>query len=218
MIRKIIAILIVLVCILAAPAFSFNNDDYRTYLTLGGGVSLLDDLEGFHSTIVPPAIPLDPRTGENVTISSEQGFNGFIATGRAYNEGRVEFSLGFHSVDLEEVEGLVTPVTTLDGSFKVATFLVSVFWDFNTDGAVSPYFGGGIGVCQARLDDTILLTDNRDTALAYQLGFGLSFNMGKNTQLDVGYKMLSVVEPNLGPIDQDYLVLHNGNAAIRFLF
>jgi opacity protein-like surface antigen len=101
---------------------------------------------------------------------------------------------------------------------QVAAFLASIFWDFNTTGALSPYFGLGVGVSHIRIDDDTLGTDNRDGAFAYQLGIGVSFNMSENTKFDVGYKMLGIVEPNLGPLDPDYVVMHNGNAALRFLF
>ncbi len=206
MIRKISAALIVLTCLVAMPAFARSGDEYRPYLTLGGGVSLLADMKETHPTL------------SDITVSSDQGFNGYIATGRAYDDGRVEFSLGYHVTDLEEYEDSLGATTDLQGDLQVAAFLVSIFWDFNTDGAVSPYFGGGIGVCQIRLDDDTLSADNRDGALAYQLGLGLSFNLSENTKFDVGYKLLGVVEPNLGPLDPDYLVMHNGNAALRFLF
>lgn len=209
MIRKIAAVLVILICFFAAPAFS-HDEDYRTYLTLGGGLTFMQETEQDHSDTV--SFPNNP-----ITISSDSGFNGFIATGLDYDNGRVEFSLGYNQADFEEFEDSTGATTDLEGNLKVASFLVSVFWDFNKDGSVSPYFGGGVGVCHIKLDDTII-GENRDGALAYQLGLGLSFNMSENTKFDVGYKMLSVVEPNLGPIDPDYVVLHNGNAALRFLF
>ncbi len=207
MVRKILAILIVLACFIATPAFARYGDDYRVYLTIGGGATLVDDLKEDHPTLL-----------DHLTVSSDQGFNGFIATGRYYEAGRVEFSLGYHSADLDEYEDSLGATTDLTGDLQVAALLASVFWDFNKDGAISPYFGGGIGVCQIRIDDDTLVANNRDGALAYQLGLGLSFNMSENTQFDIGYKLLGVVEPNLGPLDPDYVVLHNGNAALRFLF
>jgi opacity protein-like surface antigen len=60
--------------------------------------------------------------------------------------------------------------------------------------------------------------DNRDAALAYQVGLGLSFKMNESFLLDLGYKMLGIVEPNIGNLDPDYLTMHNGNAGFRFLF
>lgn len=208
MIRKILATLIVLTCFVATPAFTWQGDEYRPYLTLGGGVNLLADMD----TGLEPG-PVD------VKVSADQGFNGFIAGGRAYDDGRVEFSFSYHAADLEEVEINSTgAITDLEGNLQVAAFLASIFWDFNTTGAISPYFGVGIGACQIRIDDTILGADNRDSALAYQFGLGMSFNMSENTKFDIGYKMLGVVEANLGPLDPDYLVMHNGNAALRFLF
>ena len=206
MIRKILVILIVLVCLTATSAFARYGDDYRTYLTIGGGVSLLGDLEETHPTL------------GYMEISADQGFNGFIATGRYYEAGRVEFSLGYHVTDLEEYEDILGATTDLTGDLQVATFLLSVFYDFNRDGAISPYFGGGIGFAHTAFDDDTLVADNSDGAFAYQLGLGLSFNMSENTQFDIGYKLLGVVESNLGPIDPDYFIMHNGNAALRFLF
>ena len=208
MTRKIFAALIVLICLVSTSAFARPGDEYRPFLTIGGGVSFMDDIKENHSTLL-----------DHLKISADNGYNGFIAAGRAYDVGRVEFSLGYHSVDLDKAKFRTAGTTVdLDGDLQVAPLLVSIFWDFNTEGSVSPYFGGGIGVCHIRIDDDGLGADNRDNPFAYQLGLGLSFNLKENTKLDIGYKLLGVVEPNLGPLDPDYVLLHNGNAALRFLF
>ena len=182
MIRKIIVALVVLTCLVVPSAFARPGDPYRPYLTLGGGVTMMADL-----TDEP-----HPILGE-IDITSDGGFNGFIAAGRAYDDGRVEFSLGYSSVQLDEVENSLGVKTDLEGDIQVASFLGSIFWDFNTKGALSPYFGLGVGVCQIRIDDTIIGADNRDAALAYQVGLGLSFNLSESTKFDVGYKLLGVV-------------------------
>ena len=208
MIRKILAILFVLVCIGAAPALSATfYPDYRPYLTIGGGVSLLSEIDNeLHSTL-----------GE-ISVSSDPGFNAYIASGLAYDAGRIEFSLAYHNLDLDEFEDSLGAKTDLTGDAQVAAFHFSMFWDFNKDGMLSPYFGGGIGVAGIDFDDNLLQTGSSGGVFSYQLGAGVSFYINENTQLDLGYKLLGFVEPNLGPLDPDYMVLHSGNAGLRFLF
>ena len=101
MIRKISTILVVLTLFVVTSAFARPGDPYRPYLSIGGGVSLLSDID---TTI--------EFSMNDIKISSDLGFNGFIAGGRAYDDGRVEFSLSYHGVDLDEVELNSTGATT----------------------------------------------------------------------------------------------------------
>ncbi len=207
MIRKVLAALVVLTCLVVAPASAFV-EDYRTYFTIGGGVSLLADIKEDHPVLL-----------DNITVSSDMGFNGYVGFGRSYNDGRVEFTIGYHATDLDEFAGSGGATTDLQGDFQVATALLSVFWEFNKDGSLSPYFGLGIGGCHTRILDDTLSADTRDSALAGQFGLGFSFSVNENTRFDIGYRLLGIVEPDTGPLESaDYLLMHSGNAALRFLY
>ncbi|PLX98650.1 MAG: hypothetical protein C0623_11615 [Desulfuromonas sp.] len=209
MIRKVCTILIILICVTATSAFAFDQD-YRKYLTLGGGFTLMQETDQNHDDSVT-------FVNQPLTISSDKGFNGFLATGMSYDAGRVEFSLHYNQAEFEEFKDSLGATTNLEGNLKFVSFLMSVFWEFNKDGIMSPYFGGGIGACHIKMDDSTL-GENRDGAAVIQLGIGLNFNISENLELDLGYKAMSVVEPNLGPINPSYLTTHNGNLAFRFLY
>ena len=204
MIRKTFAIFAALACLFTAQAFALDTD-YRPYMTIGGGASVLNEKD----------VTL---AGVGYSLSSEVGFNGFVGYGLEYQAGRVEFTLGYLTTDLDEIKAATGGATTdLNGELDVATFLVSVYYDFNRDGAVSPYFGGGIGAAAVKLNDSIL-TDGEDNAFAYQFGLGLTFNMSENTKLDLGYRLLGYAEAELGSTTQESTALHSGNAALRFIF
>jgi len=201
MIRKTFVIFAALACLFTAQAFALDTD-YRPYMTIGGGVTLLEEKD----------LP-----GIDYTLSSDLGFNALIGYGLEYRAGRVEFTADYRLADLDEVEDGSGVITDLNGDISVAAFLMSIYYDFNRDGAISPYFGGGIGIANTRIEDNFL-GDASDNAFAYQFGLGLTMNLSENTKLDLGYKLLGLAEPNLGQVDPNYFLFHNGNAAFRFVF
>ena len=206
--RTLIVVLALTACLFTSQAFAglFSDtyfDDARSYLTLGGGATMLQT-----------ANISDPSGADR--ISTLPGFNGMIATGLAWDVGRVEISASYSDLQFDEqrVVGVVSP---LDGNLQMFTLLASVFYDFNKDGAMSPYFGGGIGA--ARLDiNSNDLAGNDAFTFAYQLGVGLTLNTSDDFVIDVGYRLLGTNSVNFGETKADYLMFHNANIGLRWLF
>ena len=179
-------------------------DDARSYLTLGGG-----------ATILQAAAISDP-SGAN-RISTLPGFNGFIAAGLAWDVGRVELSASYSDLqfDTQSIGGVESP---LDGTLQMFNVLASVFYDFNKDGFLSPYFGGGIGAARLGINSTDLAGNDAFT-FAYQLGLGVTMNTGDSFAIDLGYRLVGTNSVNFGGgTTADYLLFHNANVGFRFLF
>jgi len=207
MIRKIIFALVVLTCLVVPSAFARPGDIYRPYLTIGGGY-----------TLVPDTDVNNPGMGNEQTIISKDGYNFVVATGLAYDVGRVEFSISHHRNNFDEREFIASNTKgSLDGYLAANTFLLSIYYDFNKDGAISPYFGGGVGISQLRLK-SVNLTNGDDNATSFQLCAGVSLNLGENTQFDLGYKLLGISEADLGSTNQEQMYMNNATLALRFLF
>ncbi len=179
-------------------------DDARSYLTLGGG-----------STILQTANISDP-SGAN-RISTLPGFNGMIAAGLDWEVGRVELSASYSDLQFD-TQSIAGVESSLDGNLQVFSLLASVFYDFNKAGAISPYFGGGIGAARLGINSTDLAGNDAFT-FAYQLGVGLTLNTSNSFVIDLGYRLLGTNSVNFGGgTKADYLLFHNANVGFRFLF
>lgn len=206
--RTLIVVLALTACLFTSNAFAglfadTYTDDARAYLTLSGG-----------ATQMVAAGISDPGGADRIT--AQPGYNVMIATGLAWDVGRLEFSGGYNYQDFDEqrLNGVNAP---LDGRLKVYNLLMSVFFDFNKDGMMSPYFGGGIGGARLdiRSDD---LAGNDAFTFAYQLGLGLTLNTSDNFVIDVGYRLLGTNNVDFGQTSADYLLFNNVNVGLRWLF
>jgi opacity protein-like surface antigen len=180
-------------------------DEARPYFTLGGGASKMQGA-GITDTTTPGA----------TRISVEPGFNAMIATGLAWDVGRLEFSGGvlYEKLDQININGNWTDT---DGNITMYNLMLSVFYDFNKDGMISPYFGGGVGA--ARMDLTSSdLSGNDAFTFAYQLGAGLTLNTSDSFVIDLGYRLLGTNKINFGGTTTDAFVFQNANVGLRWLF
>ena len=206
--RTLIVVLALTACLFTSNAFAglfadTYTDNARGYLTLSGG-----------ATQMVAAGIADPSGADRIT--AELGYNAMIATGLAWDVGRLEFSGGYNYQNLDE-QRLNGVNANIDGSLTMYNLLMSVFFDFNKDGMMSPYFGGGIG--GARFDiSSPDLAGNDAFTFAYQLGLGLTLNTSDNFVIDVGYRLLGTNNVNFGQTSADYLLFNNVNLGLRWLF
>ncbi len=177
-------------------------DDARGYLTLSGGASKV------------LGIDLTDPSGAT-RLSFLPGYNASIATGLAWDVGRVEFSGGYLYSDLDQVQNGTWSDTT--GNIRMLNFMMSVFFDFNKDGMMSPYFGGGVG--GARFDlDTTAVTGGQAFTFQYQLGAGVTLNTSDSFVIDIGYKFLGTNSVDFGETKADAILINHINVGFRFLF
>jgi opacity protein-like surface antigen len=201
--RSVIVVLALTTCLFSTQALAM--DEARPYFTLGGGLSKMKGAGVSDSNFLT-----------TTRISVKPGFNAMIATGLAWDVGRLEFSGGVLYEKLDQVN-VAASWNDTSGEITMYNLMMSVFYDFNKDGMISPYFGGGIG--GARLDITSPdLSGNDAFSFAYQLGAGLTLNTSDNFVIDLGYRMVGTNKLDFGGTTSDYFIFQNANVGLRFLF
>ena len=204
--RTLIVMLALTACLFTSNAFAglLNSytDDARGYLTLSGGASKV------------MGIDLSDPSGAT-RLSFLPGYNATIATGLAWDVGRLEFSGQYTYSALDQVQNGSWSDTT--GKMKAFDLLMSVFYDFNKDGLLSPYFGGGVGAAWFDLD-TPAVTGGSAFSFAYQGGAGVTINTSDNFGIDLGYKVQNTNSVNFGATKADNILIQNINVGLRWLF
>jgi len=206
--RRLVPVLVLAICFAATPALAgkYNDDEGRPYLTLSGGGSKIFSADFY-----------DTATSTNHDIVTDYGFNGMVAAGLAYKAGRVELSGGYNYMKFDEEKINGAPATALNGSINAMSLLISAFFEGNSDGAISPYIGGGVGAARVAIDSGMLAA-KKGTGFAYQVGGGINLNMGDSFSVDLGYRLLGVTNVSLGNFDADSVLFHNANVGLRFIF
>lgn len=69
----------------------------------------------------------------------------------------------------------------------VTSFMANGYYDFRTNGPVTPYIGGGVGVARVGVDITGF-ADDSDTAFAYNGQAGFKIDLYRGGQFTVGYR------------------------------
>ena len=206
--RTLIVVLALTTCLFTTQAFAglmadTYFDDATPYLTLGGGVS---KMKGTGIT--------DPSGATRVSVLP--GYNAMLATGLAWDVGRVELSASYVYENLDQLN-IGGSWADTEGNITMFNLMASVFYDFNKDGMMSPYFGVGVG--GARLDlDSDVLAGNDAFTFAYQLGAGLTLNTSDSFVIDLGYKLLGTNSVDFGETKADFIMFQNVNLGFRFLF
>jgi opacity protein-like surface antigen len=200
-------VLVLAICFAATPALAgkYDEDVARPYLTLSGGVSKVYGVDFDNVSTV-----------NSYRLTTDYGYNGMVAAGLAYRVGRIELSGGYRYLKNDEIKINGAPAIPASGNVDAYDLLLSVFYDFNSDGTLSPYFGGGVGAARVNLNDGTI--NKKDIGFAYQLGAGINLNMSKSFAIDLGYRLLGVTNLDYGAVKMDGILFHNANMGLRFLF
>jgi outer membrane protein OmpA-like peptidoglycan-associated protein len=124
---------------------------------------------------------------------------GYAFSGGLRLEG--EISHRFNALD--------TSVAT-DGDTHAWAAMLNGYYDFNADGAISPYVGLGVGAARVNGNGSVgpLAYDDQDTAFAYQGAVGVAFAVSDQLSLDVGYRYFTAPElsftSNVGDFESGY--------------
>jgi opacity protein-like surface antigen len=176
------------------------------YLSVFGGLSVPDDLEGSGE-----------YNGTEFTISLEldNGFTFGGALGARLNDwlrAEAEVSGNWHDLSgygvIETSQGDVDVNTDLSGDVG-ALFLLGNLWvEMPTGGPVKPYAGGGAGLGRIDLDG------DAGWGFAYQAGAGVGLDLTQNVALDIGYRFKAI---NDADDTADYSS-HNAVVGLRWGF
>jgi len=157
-----------------------------TYIAGHLGASLMTD-----SNVSVAGVP----TG---AASYKTGVNGAAAFGYSYVPGRVEVELNYNT---NEIDGSSDTYDSLALMFNAYAEFFDQDVGFTT---ISTYIGGGLGVSQLTLDAAT--TDNSEFVFAWQLAFGLGWELSEKLIMDLGYRHFVTADPAFdgGVLEVDY--------------
>lgn len=158
----------------------------------------------------------------------ELGYIGTAAVGYSWffpetiADVRVELEGSYRYNDLDEIGSVSS-----DGDVQAFSALVNGYFDFRTNLPVVPYIGAGVGATHIRHEDdgrggAIASIDDNDTALAYQVMAGLTYNMSENLAIGVEYRFHETEDFTLsrsaGPDFEDEYNHHSAMLTVRLGF
>ena len=181
----------VFVLLLSSTVFAADG----VYVGGNIGLSILHD-----SDLTEPGTILETEFDPGFDVN---GIIGFYAA----DQVRVEAELAYRSNDVDSLHSAGTDIAGV-GEASALSLLANVFYDIKTGSAVTPYLGGGIGFATIEFKDItgggIMTGSADDTVFAYQLGFGIGYEINENTTLDIGYRYFATTNPNLNETDAEY--------------
>ena len=128
---------------------------------------------------------------------------------------RLEAQVAYRSSKIHDIEVTYMNVVGMgvdggSGDITSLSLMVNTWYDFYNRERWSPYFGGGVGMAQASLEDFSieihpnvpdppitqrLLVDDEDWKFAYQAGVGVGYVLSKSFNVDLGYRYFASLEP-----------------------
>lgn len=178
--------------------------------------SVIAEEGGYFSAFIGPsflknATFYDPGVPVTVDTEFKTGLTVGIALGYNLGTFRLEGEAGYRTHSIDKFEG----------DIKTLSYLVNGFYDINTTTAFTPYIGGGAGIAKIDVKDVsmdgVSVDKADDTVLAYQLGAGIGYAIGKKLTLDIGYRYFATSNPEFEGTDSKYRS-QNITAGIRFAF
>jgi opacity protein-like surface antigen len=147
------------------------------------------------------AIPEDTHisyAGGNYLVDFNTGFTvGAVLGTQLLPAMRGELELSYAQFDSDTAtDGGVT--TNAPGDVGAVFLLANLWQDFDIGRSVTPYGGFGLGMAFANVDIDILNNgggiDDTTTALAAQLGAGITFDVTDRVTIDTGYRFKMVLD------------------------
>ena len=128
---------------------------------------------------------------------------------------RLEGQVGYRSSKIDDIEVTYMNVVGIgvdggSGDITSLSLMGNAWYDFYNRGRWSPYFGGGIGMAQASLEDFSiethpnvpdppitqrLLVDDKDWQFAYQAGAGVGYGLSESFTVDLSYRYFASLKP-----------------------
>ena len=165
----------------STPAVARDNS---AYVGLEGGVILADDMD-FDASGVEASVD------DAFSIDFKPGFDLDLILGYDFGMIRAEGELAYKWVGVDEIDGIFTEGTSIDGDghVGVTSLMGNVLLDFGDDDSTSFYVGGGAGWARVKpagvgVDD--ITFNDKDSGLAWQLIAGVRYAI--TPHIDIGAK------------------------------
>lgn len=159
---------------------------------------------------------LDGYSYGNMSFDGGMSFAG--AYGFYRENGRAEIELVLQNNDADyftDTSGMLGS-GPVNGELSATQILGNYYTDFQSDGAVVPYVGGGAGLFLIKFDDG---TDTLEsTNLGYHLDLGIGINTSDNMMFDIGLRYTSTLSrpsDNFGGVEFEW---DYTNTTITFSF
>lgn len=134
----------------------------------------------------------------NRSVDTDTGWAAVPSIGYRYNNGlRTELELGYRKNDVDSISG----VSNGSGEIKTKSAMLNLLYDVNTNGRISPYIGGGVGIANVKYDNVNPIgiggITDKDDVFAYQGMAGLSYAMNDAIELAAEYRYFATRDPDL---------------------
>ncbi len=197
--KKIAIAAAALVTTMASSALAADGPYIGGYLGMANLSDSTLEQEGF----IPAELSFDSGLGFGFVLGTK-------------NDGvRIEAEVARKSNDLDQFSVVGFGSEEGQGDVSATSLMINVFKDIDTQGAMTPYFGGGIGF--SNLDAEIFGVSADDTVFSYQFGAGLGIAMSEKATLDFGYRYFATADPDFEGIEAEY-DSHNFNIGLRTSF
>ena len=195
--------------LIASAAHAEETKDRKWYIGGHTGITITPDLDYDESSV------LLSGTLDNDTTVNFGAAVGYHVTPNM----RAEFELSYRDADFDaDIDQF--PTITGSGSLKTWTGLINGYYDFREGKNLRPYVSAGIGFARHEADLSLANIDlgsETDTVFAYQLGTGLSYDIGERTALFTGYRYLGSSDPEYDTFETEYNA-HEVNVGVRYRF
>lgn len=225
--RTGLGIVIVAAIAAAAPAAHAAEGDW--YVSAYGGGMFL---ERAHNRV----------NGNPIDFSSiaKTGYNYRAAVG-VYRapQVRVEGEIGYRRASLDKLSvnndgglGAAAGTAPLTGSVSASghttaiSAMLNAYYDYDTGSAWRPYIDAGIGAARLSMKNVaaggVPVVNAFDTVFAYQLGFGIGYEVTKSLTLALEYRYFTTLDPTFrdaaGNSFNSEFTSHNLSFGIRYRF
>jgi opacity protein-like surface antigen len=151
-------------------------------------------------------------------ISFDNGIGLSLAVGSKVDSLRYEGEFSYRTNDMDTISAndMGTPVSIpVNGDITAMTLMGNIYGDINTDSAVTPFIGIGLGF--SKLDGDLEGDSENDTVFAYQLILGTGFKVNDTTNIDVSYRYFATADAEFDGTEIEYAT-HNIMVGARFSF
>jgi opacity protein-like surface antigen len=187
----------------AATGFSLGRAKADTGWTLGAAIGMDIGASGFRGELEFSSRGNSLKGGRLDAVAQDSDLATFVfpSTGAVFHPMGV--TVRPPGLNLGAQTALVSTTATFQANFATAihdasngnatTFalMANVWYDFDWDGALKPYVGGGVGFARTRVQvgGGEILQGEQDH-IAWQIGGGVQWTLDPTTSLDVGFRYM----------------------------
>jgi len=149
------------------------------------------------------------------TAEFDTGYTVGAALGYMKEQYRMEGEISYMASDMDTYAGFPA-----DAEIDALTFLANGYYDFNVGGPMKPYITAGIGASRIEISEPGF-SDEDDTVFAYQIGFGVGYELSETLILDARYRFISGQDMEFsegGSTVEVEIASHNLTVGVRIPF